>query len=172
MIAFGEKPVRRALERYRTYSLGREPHGGTLPDVDDAEPVRVHLALGYLPGEPLADDDEAPMWLTFTSGPICLLREEVVFTDAAEGAGYWRAQGVERIFVSLESACLEGHFLWAGIGAPPLDPTTGKEMEVFSDDDPRGRREGALRTQLADMERENESRRAWHADMPGATEKP
>ena len=71
-------------------------------------------------------------------------------------------------FLQISTTWLEEHFgiLWGSPGPPPVDPTTGNEMAVFSEDDPRGRREGALRTQLADMERENERRRAWRVDMP------
>jgi transcriptional regulator with XRE-family HTH domain len=106
------------------------------------------------------------MWVTFATGPICLLEEEVVFADAAEGVRYWRAQGVEPVFVSFEPAWLEDHDLWAGVGPAPIDPTTGKEMGGFSEDDPRGRRRGALRAQLRDCGRDSEWHRAWHADMP------
>ena len=87
MIPFGRK-ARAAWGRQscNLSDLGRERHEGTLPDVDDAEPVTIRLALGYVPGEPLTEDDEAPMWVTFASGPLCLLQEEVTFADAAQGA--------------------------------------------------------------------------------------
>jgi len=61
---------------------------GSLPKVDDLEPVTIQLALGYVPGEPLFDPQDPPMWLTFVSGPLCLLQEEVEFVDAAEGVRY------------------------------------------------------------------------------------
>jgi hypothetical protein len=133
--------------------------------MDEQEPVTVFLALNYTADEPMGDDDEVPEWLTWLSGPACLLQEDPTFADAADAVRVWRAQGVERIIVSLGSWS-KGEQLWAGLGAAPTDPKTGEQMRIFSDDDPRGRPEGARATRLADAEAFNKELRAWYADMP------
>ncbi len=71
------------------------------------------------------------------------------FADASDAVKWWRQRGAEWIVIQIDSS----EDLWAGVGPPPLAGAADERMAVFSDDDPRGRPEGAFATAEAARKR-------------------
>jgi hypothetical protein len=110
---------------------------------------RVYLALSYDPW----DEDVQPHWDGhrefdggFEPGPS--------FADASDAVRWWRDRGAEWILIRID----DFEYLWAGVGPPPVDDDG--PAQVFSDDDSRGRPEGARATAEAARSRLREDEAA------------
>jgi transcriptional regulator with XRE-family HTH domain len=116
---------------------------------------------------PPPDDDEAPDVGHFRYwGPSASLRKRSCSPTLPKGCAIGELRALSPSSFPSSPPGLRTTTCGRGLARPRLDPTTGKEMGGFSEDDPRGRRRGALRAQLRDCGRDSEWHRAWHADMP------
>jgi len=118
--------------------------------------IAVDLSYEYW-GDIVADELPQPQWFGHREWDDGTPPEEgPTFADASDAVRWWRNRGATWIAIRLD----DSGYLWAGVGAPPssLSP-----MPLFSDDDPRGRPEGALASAKA-------ARKLWREQLPGQIE--
>jgi hypothetical protein len=118
---------------------------------------RVYLALNYDPW----DGAIQPQWdghREFDGG----FEQGPVFADASDAVRWWRDRGAEWILIRLD----DFEYLWAGVGPPPADDED--PLRVFSDDDIRGRPEGAKATAEAARARLREDEAAGRRQKAAA----
>jgi len=115
---------------------------------------RVYLALDY----DAWDETVHPKWnghREFDGG----LEPGPSFADASDAVRWWRDRGADWIVIRLNDT----ETLWAGAGPPPVDDAG--PIPIFSDDDPRGRPEGARATAEAGRRRLDEQEAAERSQI-------